>query len=295
MMNGKICMVTGANKGLGKEIALGLARQHATVILVCRNPKLGQEAVQEIQQQSGNSSVKLLVADLASQQSIRQLAELFNKEYERLDVLVNNAGGIYAERQKSEDGIELTLAVNYYGTFMLNLLLLKPLLASGAGRIVNTSSMVMSKQMNWPVFHGEALLGGMQMYGQSKLAVTLHTYAMARKLQGMGVAVNAVHPGFVYTDNSLHSFPSFIQPIVRMLSGLITKPEAGAQTALYLAASSEAAGVSGKYWINKKITSSVPVSHDEALQDSLWQYSEEVTGTQGMLEAALAHNHSPKV
>jgi len=125
-MQGKICMVTGANSGIGKATAMGLASMGTTVVMVCRDRTRGEEAQREIKQHSGNESVDLLLADLSSQQAIRRLAHEFQQRYSRLHVLVNNVGSIFPERQVSVDGIEMTFAVNHLTSFLLTNLLLEP-------------------------------------------------------------------------------------------------------------------------------------------------------------------------
>jgi NAD(P)-dependent dehydrogenase (short-subunit alcohol dehydrogenase family) len=278
-MIGKVCMVTGANKGMGKVAALELAKRGATVIMICRNARLGREAQEEIKKLSGNSSVELFIADLSSLKSVRRLAQEFLAKHDKLHVLFNNAGGVFSGKQAStEDGFEMNLGVNHLGSFLLINLLLEPLIASGSGRIVNTASMVMSKALSLDNYKGEQPASPMKMYGQSKLAVVMSGYALVRRLEGTGVTVNSLHPGFVRTDNSTNSFPKLLRPLMGLFKSFILTPEQGAQTALYLATSSEVEGVTGKYYVKKTQKSSVPVSYDEAQQERVWKYSAELTG-----------------
>ena len=139
-ISGKICIVTGANGGIGKETALGLAQMGARVVMVCRNAEKGKAALEEIRRGCGSSQVDLLIADMSSQASVRALAEQIRQKYPRIDVLVNNAGGAAPARTLSADGIEMTLATNHLGAALLTLLLLELLKASAPSRIVNVSS-----------------------------------------------------------------------------------------------------------------------------------------------------------
>jgi NAD(P)-dependent dehydrogenase (short-subunit alcohol dehydrogenase family) len=139
-MSGKICLVTGANSGIGKATALGLAQRGTTVVMVCRNSHKGEVARKELQERSGNSQVDLFIADLSSQQSIRQLVQDFQQRYTQLHVLVNNAGGVFPRGEVSPDGIEMTLAVNHLASFLLTNLLLDTIKASALARSVNVSS-----------------------------------------------------------------------------------------------------------------------------------------------------------
>ncbi|MBP1991895.1 SDR family oxidoreductase [Paenibacillus eucommiae] len=280
-MKEKICMVTGANKGMGKAAALEFAKQGATVIMVCRNPQLGKVAQDEIKRLSGSKTVELFIADLSSQQSVRKFVEQFQSKHSKLHVLFNNAGGLFTENHiLSVDNIEMNLGVNYFSTFLLTNLLLDRLIASGSGRIIHTSSMMMAKSLNWDAFTGKQTLSPMKMYGLSKLAIVLYTYKLARKLAGTGVTVNALHPGFVHTDNATNSFPKMLRPLMTIFKPFVLTPEQGSQTALYLASSPEVEGITGKYFVKKKEKSSVPISYDEALQERVWTYSAELTGSE---------------
>src|SRR6202171_3364926 len=139
-LSGKVAMVTGANSGMGKEISLGLARLGATLVMVSRDAKRGEAARAEVQQQTGNQHVKLLVADLSSQQSIRQMVKEFTARHDRLQVLVNNAGMTSASRTETVDGLETVFATNHLGPFLLTNLLLPMLTAGAPARIVTVSS-----------------------------------------------------------------------------------------------------------------------------------------------------------
>src|SRR5436853_7316143 len=187
-MQGKICMVTGANSGIGKATALALAQMGATVVMVCRDRARGEEARSEITTKSRNTAVDLMQADLSSQQSIRHLVEHFQHHYTHLHVLINNAGAAFTGRRETVDGLEMTFAVDYLAPFLLTNLLLNVLKASAPARIVNVSSSVQeSGHLALDDLQAEHHYSNMRAYGQAKLAVALLTYELARRLASTGV------------------------------------------------------------------------------------------------------------
>ncbi len=273
-MQGKICIVTGANSGIGKATALGLAQMGATVVMVCRDRARGEAAQSEIKAKSGNDAVDLLLADLSSQQSIRQLAENFKQRYTRLHVLINNAGAFYLTRHESVDGLEMTFAVNYLAPFLLTNLLLDVLKASAPARIVNVASESHEAgYIKMDDLQAKKRYRPMRAYGQSKLALVLFTYELARRLHGTGVTANCLHPGFVAT----HIAQGSLWPIARTAAKSIflfgISPEEGAKTSIYLASSRDAEGVTGKYFVKRAPKRSAPISYDESLQRQLWEES----------------------
>ena len=273
-MQGKVCMVTGANSGIGKATALELAQMGATVVMVCRDRARGEEAKSEITTQSRNTAVDLLQADLSSQQSIRHLVENFQHHYTQLHVLINNAGVAFPGRRETVDGLEMMFAVNYLAPFLLTNLLLDVLKASAPARIVNVSSAShKSGYIQMDDLQGEKHSRSMRAYGQSKLAVVLFTYELARRLQGTGVTANCLDPGFVGT----HIGQSDVGPAVRLLVKLIgsfgASPQEGAKTSIYLASSPEVEGVTGKYFVKSIPKRSAAISYDESLQRQLWEQS----------------------
>lgn len=279
-MSDQVIMVTGANAGIGKVAAQELARQGATVIMVCRSLERGQTAQAEIKAASGNERVDLLTADLSVQADIHQLAAEFKQKYARLDVLVNNAGAIFDKRQETADGLELTFALNHLGYFLLTNLLLDVLKASAPARIVNVSSGAHHRsRINFDDLQREKGYNGFEVYSQSKLANVLFTYELARKLEGSGVTANALHPGFVNSNfgNSMGRVAAFLVGITSRLFGI--SPEKGAETIIYLASSPEVAGVTGKYFVKKKATRSAKESYDDAVARRLWQVSEALTSS----------------
>ncbi|GHO89235.1 SDR family oxidoreductase [Dictyobacter formicarum] len=270
-MQGKVCLVTGANNGIGKITALELAQRGATVILVSRNRAKGEAAQAEIKRLSGNDKVDLLIADMSSLASVRQLAQEVKAKYPQLHVLLNNAGAMYTKRQESVDGIENSFATNYVGPFLLTNLLLDLLKASAPARIINVSSMAHKMgKIDFDDLQSEKSYGAMRVYGSAKLALTLFTYELARRLAGTGVTVNNLHPGVVGTG-------FFGDGLLGRLSKLVMlTPEKGAQTSIYLATSPDVANVTGKYFEKSKATPSSKASYDEQAAKKLWQITEQL-------------------
>lgn len=270
-MRGKICLVTGANSGIGKATAAGLANLGATVVMVCRDQARGEEALAEIQASSGNEAVTLQVTDVSSQASIRHLACTFQEMYQGLHVLVNNAGIGPWRRSVTVDGIEMTLAVNALAPFLLTHLLLDRLKASAPARIINVTS-AMNAPLNFDDLQHEKRFDPMQVYAQSKFAVILFTYELARRLQGSGITVNCLSPGVVATNLS-RDYPAAF----RLMTRFFSRPEKGARTSLYLASSSEVEGVTGKYFDRGKERRTSPQTYYVALSERFWQVSAELT------------------
>ncbi len=278
MMHERTVLVTGATAGMGTVIARDLARQGATVVLICRDAHKGHQAQQEIIQATGNTAVDVLVADLASQQAIRRLVEEFQQRYDRLHILVNNAGAHITQRRVSPDGLEMNLAVNHLASFLLTALLLDTLRASAPARIVNVASNSMTKTINLDDLQSERTFAPFTAYGQAKLAMVLCTYALARRLAGTGVTVNALHPGITATKIIGDVAPALARPFLGLITRVLLTPEQGARTALYLATAPAVEGVSGHYFVREKEARSVPLSYNVALQERMWAISARLTG-----------------
>src|SRR6266550_4707043 len=274
-MQGKICMVTGANSGIGKATALELAQMGATVVMVCRDRARGEQARSEITTKSRKNAVDLLQADLSSQQSIRHLVETFQHHYTHLHVLINNAGAAFpGRRRETVDGLEMTFAVNYLAPFLLTHLLLDLLTASAPARIVNVSSdSHRSGYIQMDDLQEEKRYRSMQVYGQSKLAVVLFTYELAGRLQGTGVTANCLHPGFVATHFGQSGAGPAFRLLVKLIGSFGTSPQEGAKTSIYLASSPEVEGVTGQYFVKSIPRRSAAISYDESLQRQLGEQS----------------------
>jgi len=278
MMRDRICLVTGATGGMGVVIARELAAQGATVVLVGRDAHKGAAIQREIAQATGNTAVDLLLADLSSQQEIRRLVEEFRRRYGQLHVLVNNAGVHIQERHLSPDGLEMNLAVNHLASFLLTDLLLDTLRPSAPARIVNVASNSMTKTIDLDDLQSERSFVPFAVYGQAKLAMVLCTYALARRLVGTGVTVNALHPGITATKIIGDVAPPLARPFLGVIKRFLQTPEQGARTALYLATSPAVEGVSGRYFVREQETRSVPMSYNVALQERMWAISARLTG-----------------
>ncbi|MGZ4371446.1 MAG: SDR family NAD(P)-dependent oxidoreductase, partial [Gaiellaceae bacterium] len=202
-LTGRTCLITGATRGFGREAALGLAEQGAHVILVGRDQARGGALADEIDGTT-RGSAELIVADLSSQRAIRQLAAEVRRGHDRLHVLVNNAGALFPRRGLTVDGLERTFALNHLGYFLVTSLLIDLLLASAPARIVNVASQAHARgHLDLDGLQSQARYGGLAAYRASKLANLLFTYELARRLDGSGVTVNAVHPGTVATGFGL--------------------------------------------------------------------------------------------
>ena len=278
-MAGKVCLVTGATAGIGLVTAEGLARRGAEVVLVGRNREKTEATTDRIRRDAGNPAVQPLVADLSSQAEVRRLAGEVLARHPRLDVLVNNAGALFAGRKESVDGIELTFALNHLAYFLLTNLLLDALKAGAPARVVNVSSAAhQGTRIDFESLRARrGFAGGFGAYGQSKLANLLFTFELARRLEGTGVTANALHPGFVATDFTAGN-GALGWVFRRMASVFAIDPVAGARTTLYLATAPEVAMVTGRYFVKEKEARSSAASRDEASARRLWEISEEMTG-----------------
>lgn len=274
-LSNQVIIITGANSGIGKVAAIELAKMNATVVMVCRSQERGSAALAEVKQASGNSRVHLMLCDLSSQQSIRDFVDAFQAEFDRLDVLLNNAGAIFGERKESVDGLEMTFATNHMGYFLLTELLLDMLKASAPSRIINVASDAHRVgKLTFDDLQRTSSYSSFRAYGESKLMNVMHGYVLARRLEGTGVTANSLHPGFVRTNfgrRSLGWIGRLFMPVVQLAAINEAK---GAETMIYLAASPDVAGVSGRYFDKKKAVKSSDESYDEAAQQRLWEISE---------------------
>src|SRR6266849_3619078 len=276
-MKNKVVLVTGANSGIGRAASLSLAKIGATVVMVARGKERGEAARSEIVRESRNGSVDLLLADLSSLESVRQLATEFQKQYPKLHVLINNAGLFNQRRRVTVDGYENTFATNYLASFLLTNLQLDLLKASAPSRIINVSSVGhYNGHINFEDLNLEKEYGGWKAYGQSKLALVLFTHELAKKLQGSGVTVNAVHPGTVATNIWTRPFgpAGFITALPKLF---MASPEKGAETIVYLASSPDAESLSGEYLEKLKVKKSSDESYDEHVAQRLWDVSTKLT------------------
>jgi NAD(P)-dependent dehydrogenase (short-subunit alcohol dehydrogenase family) len=275
----KKVLITGGTDGIGKVTALELANRGAHVIIIGRNPQKTEQTVREIREQSDNPRVDFLIADLSEQEQVRRVAAEYRHRYDQLHVLINNAGAFFAKRELTADGLEKTFALNHLAYFLLTHLLLDLLTKSAPARIINVSSAAhFGGKINFDDLNAEKSYSGWGAYSNSKLMNVLFTYELARRLQGSGVTVNCLHPGFVATQFGKNNGGliglglSLVQRV-----GAIS-PEQGAETTLYLATSPEVEGITGRYFDQKKAVESSKISQDEETARRLWEISLELTG-----------------
>jgi NAD(P)-dependent dehydrogenase (short-subunit alcohol dehydrogenase family) len=283
-MRGKVVLVTGATDGIGKQTALALARQGVTVVITGRNRIKGEGVVAEIKGASANPNIHLLVADLSVMREVRELAAEFKTKFDRLDVLVNNAGGLFDTRQVTKEGLEYTFAFNHLAYFVLTLELLDLLKQSAPSRIVNVSSSASvglpnaPTRMNWEDL--QYLTGrypSFTAYSQSKLANVLFSNALARRLEGTQVTVNSLHPGTVasrFGDNAQGLWMRLGIAAIKRIGAV--SPAKGAETSVYLASSPEVEGVTGKYFDKKRAVAPNPIALDQTAQERLWDISQKL-------------------
>jgi NAD(P)-dependent dehydrogenase (short-subunit alcohol dehydrogenase family) len=277
-MHGRTVIVTGANAGVGRATALGLARLGATVVMLCRSRERGEEARDAVRRESRNDAVELAVADLASQASIRAFAEEFLSRHESLHVLVNNAAVIAPARTLTVDGIETQFAVNHLAPFLLTHLLFARLRQSAPARVVNVSSgMHRRTGIDFNNLQGERHYHPRRIYAQTKLCNVLFTVDLAGRTRSSGVTANALHPGTISTGlyGRFLGLPSWLGFVSQWYG---SSPERGAATPIYLAASPEVAGVTGQYFKNRRPAPMNPLAHDAAVRRRLWELSEKLTG-----------------
>jgi NAD(P)-dependent dehydrogenase (short-subunit alcohol dehydrogenase family) len=276
-MYGKICLVTGGTNGIGKAAAQALAQMGATVVIVGRDAQKTRRVSEEIKSASGSQNVDYLLADLSSQRDVRRLAGEFKRKYPHLHVLLNNAGGTFATRQLSVDGIEMTFALNHLAYYLLTNLLLDTLKDSAPARIINVASDAHSRgKIDFANLQGERYYSGFGPYGNSKLANILFTTELAQRLEGTGVTVNALHPGLTSTGFGQNN-PGFLMKIMGAVIPLIARsPEKGAKTSIYLASSPEVQSITGKYFVDCKVTQPAPQAADRVVARKLWNVSAEI-------------------
>ncbi len=283
--SGKVAIVTGANSGIGYEMARGLARKGATVIMACRSQNRGETAISQIRAENPNAKAELILLDLGDLASVRRFADEINNRYDRLDILINNAGIMMPPLGKTPDGFEVQFGVNHLGHFALTGLLLNLITRTPKARVVSVSSMAHKMgQIDFDNLNAEQSYSKSGAYGLSKLANLLFTYELQRRFEAAGVDAIAVaaHPGWTATNLQAHTW------FFRMLNPLLAQsPEMGALPTLFAATAQEVQG-SDYYgpdgWQeNKGYPAKVPSndrSHDTAVAVKLWTVSEKLAKVQ---------------
>jgi len=277
-MKGKIILITGATSGIGKETARAFAKMGAVTVLVGRNRTKTIESANEIIYETANPQVVPFVADLSSQAEVRRLAKEFLERYNHLDVLVNNAGAVFMNRQVSLDGYEMTLALNHLAPFLLTHLLMPALNASPSARIINVSSEAhRGTHIETENLQNEHGYSGWRAYNQTKLANIYFTYGLAAYVDGANITANCLHPGFV-ASNFGRNNGGIYDPIFRIAHFAAIKPQISAGAISYLATSPDLEGVTARYFNRTRETRSSEISYDMNIARQLWNASLELTG-----------------
>jgi NAD(P)-dependent dehydrogenase (short-subunit alcohol dehydrogenase family) len=272
-MTGRLCMVTGASSGLGKAIAEGLARKGASVVLACRDQVRGEAALAEIRAATASPNVELMLVDLSSLQSVRDMVGVFKQKYRRLSVLVNNAAVFASRRVVTADGLELMFATNHLGPFLLTNLLLDELRAGAAARVVNITA-PSTTRLVFEDLQGEGVFNVVDAFGASKMCNLLFTFELARRLERSGVSVNAVHPGLV-RSNLMREAPAIVRAAFRLFSA---PPRRAADGPIYVASSRELAGATGLFFKGKQTIEPPTYARNPQVQRELWEASARLAG-----------------
>jgi len=280
-MENKRVLITGGNAGIGKATAIALARKGAEVIITARSEAKAKEAVAEIAKTAGSDKVSHLLLDLSSQHAVRNAVQEFKTRYDRLDVLINNAGCYFSDLQLNGDGLEMQFATNHLGHFLFTNLLMDELKAAGSARIINLSSIAhrYTRELDLEdINYQKQEYGGWQSYSRSKFCNILFTKELAKRLEKDGITVNAVHPGGVRTEIAEKNANWFTK-----LGWIAMKPffitvEQGAATSVHLASSPDVAKETGGYWVKSKRHHSNRPSQNPDMAAALWKKSEELVG-----------------
>lgn len=272
-MNGRVCVVTGASAGLGKALSLALARQGNRVVMLSRNPVRGEAALAEVKAKSGSEQVSLAVCDLSSMDAVRRCASQLLSELPRLEVLVNNAAVYRRVRTVTAEGLEVMLATNHLGPFLLTRLLLERLEQSGPSRILNVTA-PSTTPLDVDDLQGERRFSSFSAFGASKMCNLLFTFALARRLEGTGTTVNAVHPGLV-RSNILNEAPA---PLRWMTRAVASTPEKAAQPLAWLCTAPEAERHNGRFFRGTRPITVPRYAQQVQVQERLWSESEKLVG-----------------
>ena len=277
--NQEVCIVTGANSGIGKETALSIASMNRTVVMICRNKERGESARREIIDQSGNDSVHLLIADLSSMNQVQRLAAEFKSQFNRLDILINNAGAMFDRRHVTEEGYERTFALNFLAPVLLTYELLDMLKASAPSRILNVSSELESRgTIDFANLQSERKFSRLGTYGSSKLMLNMFTYELADFLKHTGVTVNALTPGFTRSNFGRQGTKLSTRLFLALTSPFQKSIRKAAETSIYLATSPDVEGVSGKFFLDSKEIESSTESYDTQIRRQLMTETEQILG-----------------
>jgi retinol dehydrogenase-14 len=278
-MTSKTVLITGGTVGIGRAAAIGLASMGARVGITGRDRARAERAAAAVARESGNPAVDVFVADMSSQTEVRRLSGEVLSAYPRLDVLLNNVGGFWAHRRVTADGLEHTFALNHLAPFLLTSLLAERLMASAPARVVTVSSGAQVQgKIDFDDLMGERKYSGQRAYSQSKLANVMFTYELAKRLEGTGVTATVLLPGVTRTAFGAEDSAPAMALVIAGLRPFMRSPEKGADTAVYLAGSPEAEGLTGRYFANRKAGKSHKSSYDTATTARLWRVSAGLVG-----------------
>jgi NAD(P)-dependent dehydrogenase (short-subunit alcohol dehydrogenase family) len=280
-MKGRLCIITGANSGIGYHTSLGLAQKNATVVLVCRDLEKGKKALKEIKETTGSHSLYLMHCDVSSMKSINRFTREFQDRFTCLHVLINNAGAAFSRRQETEEGFEKTIATNYLGVFRLTKNLLPMLRLKTPSRIINISSgMHKTGKIDFDDMMFENRYKGMEVYASTKLMLTTYTYALAKRLEGTGITANVVEPGFVATNLGANMGGFWDKLAFTLVRPMQISAKKGAETSIWAASEVELEKVSGKTFSKKAEAKSAEITYDKEFQERLWNNTTRFLGFQ---------------
>jgi NAD(P)-dependent dehydrogenase (short-subunit alcohol dehydrogenase family) len=277
-MQGKTVVITGATSGIGEVAALELAGKRARIVFVARDRNRGEATLAKLDAKAPGLSHKVHYADLSLVAEMKRVAAEIAASEPRIDVLVNNAGAAFAQRQVTAEGFELTFALNHLSYFVVTAGLRERLLGSTPARIVSTSSTAhMGMKIDLDDLQTKNGYSSLKSYGRSKLENILFTRELARRLRGTGLTANCLHPGVVATRFG-HESGGVLQPFLKALQIFAISPEKGAQTIVYLASSPDVANVTGEYFAKNKIAKTSAAAQDMGVAAALWAKTAELTG-----------------
>lgn len=276
-LEGKVFLVTGATEGIGKAAALNFAERGAAIVLTARNREKSERVAEEMRKAASNNKIELLFGDLSKLTDIRAVADGFLQKHNRLDVLVNNAGAVFFDYRLSDDGFEMTFALNHMSYFLLTKLLLDTLNKTPGARIVSTSSGAhRAGKLDLDTVVRRDGKAGFPAYGDSKLANILFTRELGRRIASAGTIANCFHPGFVQTGFGRNN-SGWMATMINVGAALFARsPGKGAETLIWLATSPDASTFNGEYFFDKKVAKRTKLAEDDVLAKGLWELSEKL-------------------
>ncbi|MEX0723472.1 MAG: SDR family oxidoreductase [Gracilimonas sp.] len=275
-MNNKLCIITGANSGIGFETTKALAEKGAYIVMVCRNEDKAETARKQIIEETSNRGIDIVLCDFAIQSEIRKAAEEIKKNYDKIDVLINNHGFLASEKEETVDGLEMTFAVNHIGYFLFTNLLLDHIKAAASGRIISVASEAhRAGEFDPENIQLDENFSPWKAYGNSKLFNIMFTKELARRVADTNVTANSLHPGVV-ASNFAQSGSWIMKTLFTIGKPFFVSPKKGAATSIYLASSNDIKNVNGAYFRNKKVATPSKTARDENAAKELWEISEKL-------------------